>query len=130
MESTMPARVTANAVIRAGPFIFVSFSFRRVPIGCAPGICCNWPRAGVTETRIEKLYSCFGCNWPRAGVTETSIEKLYSCFGCNWPRAGVTETRIEKLYSCFRPALPLPDGAGNLVESEKFEPSQFPLRPA
>jgi hypothetical protein len=30
-----------------------------VPIDCAPGISCGWPRAGGTETRMKKLYSCF-----------------------------------------------------------------------
>jgi hypothetical protein len=32
MESTIPAKPIASAAIRAGPFMFVSFSFRQAPL--------------------------------------------------------------------------------------------------
>src|SRR5271157_32152 len=57
MESTMPAKATASAVFRAGPFMFVSFSFRSRLSFARLEFLGNWPRAGGSETRMEKLYS-------------------------------------------------------------------------
>src|SRR5271165_3706046 len=50
MESTMPAKATASAVKRAGPLIFVSFSFR-LRFESALLEIFRWPRAEVSETR-------------------------------------------------------------------------------
>src|SRR6185437_6511101 len=45
MARTMPVSTTPKATIRAGPFIFVSFSFRRAPTRGGPQIACRWPQS-------------------------------------------------------------------------------------
>jgi hypothetical protein len=59
MESTMPAKATASAVIRAGPFMFVSFSFRRCLSVARLESLLQLAAGGRTETRMKKLYSTF-----------------------------------------------------------------------
>jgi hypothetical protein len=76
--------------------MFVSFSFGREPIGCAPGIYCNWPRAGAPETRIEELYSRFRpALLPPDAAGETLENSTHPIFPAVQPESWVLKLSVR-----------------------------------
>jgi hypothetical protein len=121
MEITIPAKATASAVIRAGPFIFVSFSFRLVPIDAHALILMKLAAAGRFRNQDERILLLFSARMdcPRTKpptLKKTGALQTHSpCFtnlniGCH----AASAIKIRLIPNCLRrlprPEKPPPNG--------------------